>query len=318
MPASTDQVEMSGAAFVPVCVKVHGSSPPRKRWGTLIQSAIAKTVPWPASDRGFAYKATARGGLKRVNALTAISSPAGARSRPAGVSSSVVVGGRPLWFAFRTQLGLRAMSEKCHVWTAPGWQGLSSRLQHWSVRPCVRPVDAVHMTAGHNALRGSGPGQNPAFDYALALGSVDSRDSLLGANQIQGCFWEAVLGVMERLVLSDAAWERMAPLIIGRPDQKGSTGRDNRMFVEGVLWIVRTGSPWRDLPEAFGDWNSVFRRFSRWSLKGVWWRIFEAMSDDPDFEYLIVDSTIVRAHQHAAGAKKGSLKIRRSAARAVA
>ncbi len=109
---------------------------------------------------------------------------------------------------------------------------------------------------------------------------------------------------MDRLVLSDAAWERMAPLIIGRPDQKGSTGRDNRMFVEGVLWIVRTGSPWRDLPEAFGDWNSVFRRFSRWSLKGVWWRIFEAMSDDPDFEYLIVDSTIVRAHQHAAGAKK--------------
>ena len=58
---------------------------------------------------------------------------------------------------------------------------------------------------------------------------------------------------MDRLVLSDAAWERMAPLIIGRPDQKGSTGRDNRMFVEGVLWIVRMGSPWRDLPEAFGD-----------------------------------------------------------------
>ncbi|QOZ23810.1 IS5 family transposase [Bradyrhizobium sp. CCBAU 51753] len=114
------------------------------------------------------------------------------------------------------------------------------------------------------------------------------------------------MGVMDRLVLSDAAWERMAPLIIGRPDQKGSTGRDNRMFVEGVLWIVRTGAPWRDLPEAFGDWNSVFRRFSRWSAKGVWCRIFEAMSDNPDFEYLIVDSTIVRAHQHAAGAKKGS------------
>ncbi len=95
---------------------------------------------------------------------------------------------------------------------------------------------------------------------------------------------------MDRLILNDAAWNRMAPLIIGRPDQKGSTGRDNRMFVEGVLWIVRTGSPWRDLPEAFGDWNSVFRRFSRWSIKGVWWRIFAAMSDDPDFEYLIIDS----------------------------
>jgi transposase len=158
----------------------------------------------------------------------------------------------------------------------------------------------------------------PRTNRRCALGGVDSKDSLLGANQIQGFFWEAVLGVKDRLVLSDAAWARMAPLIIGRPDQKGSTGRDNRMFVEGVLWIVRTGAPWRDLPEAFGDWNSVFRRFSRWSIKGVWWRIFEAMSDDPDFEYLIVDSTIVRAHQHAAGAKKGGLKIKRSAARAVA
>src|SRR3546814_16275110 len=115
---------------------------------------------------------------------------------------------------------------------------------------------------------------------------------------------------MDRLVLREGQWERIAPLIIGRSDQKGSTGRDNRMFVEVVLWIVRTGSPWRDLPEAFGEWNSVFRRFSRWSAKGVWWRIFEALSDDPDFEYLIVDSTIVRAHQHAAGAKKGGLKIR--------
>ena len=91
---------------------------------------------------------------------------------------------------------------------------------------------------------------------------------------------------MDRLVLSDEQWERIAPLIIGRPDQKGSTGRDNRMFVEGVLWIVRTGSPWRDLHEVFGDWNTVFRRFSRWSAKGVWWRIFEALSDDPDFGQL--------------------------------
>jgi putative transposase len=115
---------------------------------------------------------------------------------------------------------------------------------------------------------------------------------------------------MDRLVLSDADWDRMSGLIIGRPDQKGSTGRDNRLFVEGVLWIVRTGSPRRDLPEAFGDWNSAFRRFSRWSQKGVWRRIFEAMSGDPDFEYLIVDSTIVRAHQHASGAKEGGLKIK--------
>jgi len=118
------------------------------------------------------------------------------------------------------------------------------------------------------------------------------------------------LGVLDRLVLSDAAWKRMVPHIIGDERSRGTSGRDNRMFVEGVLWIVRTGSPWRDLPEVFGDWNSVFRRFSRWSQKGVWHRLFAAMSDDPDFEYLILDSTIVRAHQHAAGAKKGGLKIR--------
>jgi putative transposase len=126
------------------------------------------------------------------------------------------------------------------------------------------------------------------------------------------------MGMLDRLILRDGQWERMAVHIIGDGRSRGSSGRDNRMFVEGVLWIVRTGSPWRDLPEVFGEWNSVFRRFSRWSVKGVWGRIFEAMSDDPDFEYLIVDSTIVRAHQHAAGAKKGGLKIRRSAARAAA
>lgn len=86
------------------------------------------------------------------------------------------------------------------------------------------------------------------------------------------------MGVMDRLVLSEPQWDRISGLIIGRPDQRGSTGRDNRMFVEGVLWIVRTGSPWRDLPEAFGEWNSVFRRFSRWSAKGVWLRMFEALA----------------------------------------
>ena len=90
---------------------------------------------------------------------------------------------------------------------------------------------------------------------------------------------------MDRLVLRDGDWERMAGLIIGRPDRRGLPGRD--------------------LPEVFGEWNSVFRRFSRWSHKGVWQRIFEAMSEDPDFEYLIVDSTMIRAHLHAAGAKKG-------------
>ena len=115
--------------------------------------------------------------------------------------------------------------------------------------------------------------------------------------------------MLDRLVLSAAQWARMVPLVAGRSDTRGATGRDNRLFVEAVLWIVRTGAPWRDLPDAFGAWNSAFRRFSRWAAAGVWDRLFAAMSDDPDFEYLILDSTIVRAHQHAAGGK-GGLRLR--------
>jgi transposase len=120
-----------------------------------------------------------------------------------------------------------------------------------------------------------------------------------------------------RLVLSDRQWSCMEKHCAGKPEDPGGTGANNRMFVEGVLWIVRTGSPWRDLPSIFGNWNSVYVRYDRWSRTGVWQRIFDAVSDDPDFEYLILDSTIVRAHQHAAGAK-GGLKVRRSVVREAA
>ena len=120
-----------------------------------------------------------------------------------------------------------------------------------------------------------------------------------------------------RLFLSDGQWARIEHLCPGKAGDAGGRGRDNRMFVEGVLWLARTGVPWRDLPAAFGRWNSVFQRFSRWARGGVWQRLFAALSDDPDFEYLILDSTIVRAHQHAAGAK-GGLKLRPSAVPAAA
>ena len=95
----------------------------------------------------------------------------------------------------------------------------------------------------------------------------------------------------------------MAPLIIGRPDQKGSTGRDNRMFVEGVLWIVRTGSPWRDLPERFGPWQTVWKRHRRYAGDGTWDRIFAQILAEADAAGEIdwnvsVDATINRAHQH--------------------
>ena len=120
---------------------------------------------------------------------------------------------------------------------------------------------------------------------------------------------------MIRTVLSDAQWDRIKDLMPGKATDCGVSGRDNRLFVEGVLWVVRTGAPWRDVPEEVGDWNATYRRFSRWSQAGVWESLFKALADDPDFEYVIVDATIVRAHQHAAGAK-GGLKIRPSGARA--
>ena len=121
------------------------------------------------------------------------------------------------------------------------------------------------------------------------------------------------MSLADRLMLSDAQWERIVPHIIGDCRSRGTSGRDNRMLVEAVLWIARTGAPWRDLPAVFGNWNSLFRRFSRWRQKGVWDRLLKAVSDDPDFESLILDSTVVRAHQHAAGAKK-ALAIKPSAA----
>jgi transposase len=119
---------------------------------------------------------------------------------------------------------------------------------------------------------------------------------------------------LERFLLNDAQYKKMAPLSPGKSGDPGRTAADNRLFVEAVLWIVRTGAPWRDLPVCFGRWNSAFRRFRRWSRKGVFEKIFNALSGDPDFEYAIVDGTIVRVHQHGAGAK-GGLKIRRLAAR---
>ena len=122
---------------------------------------------------------------------------------------------------------------------------------------------------------------------------------------------------MIRLVLSDRQWERIAPELPGKQGDPGRTGKDNRLFVEAVLWIARTGAPWRDLPEAFGKWKTVYTRFSRWAEKGIWESLFNKMAEDPDFEYVIVDGTIVRVHQHGAGAR-GGLSIRRSGARAAA
>jgi transposase len=127
---------------------------------------------------------------------------------------------------------------------------------------------------------------------------------------IQGFYLEAL---MIRLVLSDAQWEKMAPHCLGKATDAGRSGKDNRLFLEAVLWKVRTNSPWRDLPDEFGDWNAIFKRFDYWSERGVFERLFEAVSGDPDMEYAMIDATIVPVHRHGHGAK-GGLKIRRSAA----
>lgn len=116
----------------------------------------------------------------------------------------------------------------------------------------------------------------------------------------------------ERFVVTDSVWSVVEPLLPGKESDCGVTAKDNRLFLEAVLWRVRVGGPWRDLPPGFGNWNSVFRRFRRWAKDGVFDRIFEAVSDDPDFEYVLIDGTIVSVHQKASGAK-GGLKIRLSA-----
>src|SRR6266849_8297591 len=109
---------------------------------------------------------------------------------------------------------------------------------------------------------------------------------------------------MKRYGLRDDQFARIESLLPGRPGTVGrSSELGNRLFVEAVIWKFRSGIPWRDLPERFGDWKNTHRRFSRWTKKGVWQRVFEHLAADADNEYAMIDSTIVRAHQHS-GTKK--------------
>jgi transposase len=119
-----------------------------------------------------------------------------------------------------------------------------------------------------------------------------------------------------RYELSEEQWVRIASLLPGKAGDPGRRGADNRLFVNGCLWVLRSGAHWCDLPERYSRWKTVHRRFSRWCHAGVWERVFGALTADRNNQYLMIDSTIIRAHQQAASGK-GGLKIRRWGAPAV-
>ena len=124
--------------------------------------------------------------------------------------------------------------------------------------------------------------------------------------------WLGIFPGMRRKELTKEQWERLQPLL---PPQKPHTGRaavDHRRILNGILWLLRPGAPWRDLPERYGPWRTVASRFYRWRQAGIWERLFAAVQQQGDtagqldWTLHVVDSTGVRAHQHAAGAKKGA------------
>jgi transposase len=115
--------------------------------------------------------------------------------------------------------------------------------------------------------------------------------------------------MVKRYELTDAQWQLIAGLLPGKADDPGRTAADNRLFVNAVLWVLRSGAHWHDLPPRYGKWKSVHTRFARWAKNGVWERMFEALIKDRKNEYLMLDTTLVRAHQQAATGKGGT-KIR--------
>lgn len=122
---------------------------------------------------------------------------------------------------------------------------------------------------------------------------------------------------MQRYALRDDQWARIADFLPGREGHVGGTAADNRLFVEAVIYRYRTGIPWRDLPKRYGDWKATHRRFRRWCESGVFSRILVTLAIDADAEFMSIDSTSVRAHQHSAGAQKKMARAKPSADPAV-
>jgi transposase len=112
---------------------------------------------------------------------------------------------------------------------------------------------------------------------------------------------------MARFDLTDAEWALIEPLLPGADGKRNGRPRlDDRKVLNGIFFILRTGSPWRDLPERYGPYTTVYNRFNRWAKRGVWLQVLEALAKKSPQSLHLIDSSIVRAHQHAAGGKKGA------------
>jgi len=113
--------------------------------------------------------------------------------------------------------------------------------------------------------------------------------------------------------MTDSQWEKLEPIIESiMKGRGGNNANENRKFIDGIRWIIRTGSPWRDLPSVYGKFGSVHKRFKRWCDEGKWDIVLEALIDDPDFEWLMIDASHCKVHQHAAGAVGGNQAMGRT------
>ena len=112
--------------------------------------------------------------------------------------------------------------------------------------------------------------------------------------------------------ISDHVWEILKDHLSGRKGSQGREAIDNRRFLNGVFWILRTGAPWRDLPPDYGDWKNTHRRFCRWRDRGEWERLLTILINEPDFEWLMIDASYVKVHSHASGAKGGNEDMERT------
>ena len=112
--------------------------------------------------------------------------------------------------------------------------------------------------------------------------------------------------------ISDQVWALLEPHLPGKTGDWGGVAHDNRRFINAVFWILRTGAPWRDLPESYGGWSNTHRRFIRWRDKGIWEKLLEQLITEPDFEWLIIDASHIKVHPHAAGAVGGNQDMGRT------